>query len=236
MRHLVGIALALSLAACGSKKTPTPAAEQPAPAVAEQPAPAAPVHPSQRPPEEPMEKVAPSNASFVAVITKADGTSVKGNVRRVERGEDWYAEKGWTDRPVKLTVTLEGGGTEIEADWKDIRTVAIEYGGKSDIDCQFDSSFTPVMYMCVLKSTTTVTTADGTEYKAAGRHKWRFEFTSGKAEEFYIYKLPRREQEEAVPSLGTTEENTDLYVKLQKELLIEVGSSAITRIDITPAP
>ena len=177
----------------------------------------------------------PSNADFNATVSHADGSSTSGHVRRVERSEGWYGEKGWTDKAAKVTVTLEGNGTEIESEWKDIKSVTIKYGAKADIDCQFDSEYTPIMYMCVLKSTGTVSHTDGKSWTAGNRHKWRFLFDDGTVEEFWIKKLPEREQEAGNAEIGDgSQQNYALYEKLQKQVLERAGSSAVTKIEITP--
>jgi len=177
----------------------------------------------------------PSNADFNATITRADGSTTEGHVRRVERSEGWYGEKGWTDKAAKITVTLEGNGTEIESEWKDIKSVTIKYGSKSDIDCQFDSEYTPIMYMCVLQSTGTVSHVDGKSWTAGNRHKWRFHFDDGAVEEFWIKKLPEREQEDGTAEIGDgSEQNYALYEKLQKQVLEKAGSTAVTQIAISP--
>ncbi len=220
-------------AGCGKKAPPAAPAPVPEPAPAPMPEPEPEPEPTGATAERPdAEK--PSNADFTAVLGFADGTNKKGHVVRVERSEDWYAEKGWTDADMKRTVTLEGSGTEVEKNWADLRSVAITYGSKSDIQCQFDSAYTPVMYMCVLKTTTKVTDGDGKSWDAAGRHKWKFVFESGDTEEFWIYKLPARQQEEGVPDLGTTDENTDLYIALQKKLMSDRAGHVVTSIKITP--
>jgi hypothetical protein len=219
----------LTLAAC-SKKAPEPAPETAPPPPPPAPAPA--------PEPEPMEDDAVSgsrpNADFTAAITFANGQQVKDKVVRVERSEDWYGEKGWTGDPNKLTVTLEGGGTEIEAPWTSISRIDITYKEKADIDCQYDSSYTPTMYMCVLPTTTKVKTTDGKTWDAASLHKWRLIFADGKKEEFWIKKITMREQEEAVPSLGTVTENTELYVKLQNALMETKAGRVPTSIMIYP--
>jgi hypothetical protein len=219
--------LVLALAAC-TKKAPEPAAAPPPPAPAPAPAPA----------PEPDVVADPAgttpNASFTAAMTFANGEQVKDKVVRVERSEDWYGEKGWTDLSSKLTVTLEGDGTEVEMPWVEITRVDITYKEKPDIDCQYDSSYTPVMYMCVLPTTTKVKAKDGKVWDAASLHKWRFVFASGKTEEFWIKKLTAREQEAEVPSLGTVTENSELYVKLQDEIMQERAGRVPTSIMIFP--
>ena len=54
--------------------------------------------------------------------------------------------------------------------------------------------------------------------------------------EFYLYKLPLREQEEGEAEIGDgSEQSTELYQKLQDELVAMVKTDAvITKIEITP--
>jgi hypothetical protein len=223
------VALCVLLAACAKKSpeaAPAPAAPKPAPVEA------APAPPAEEEGGIHGSRPAEPNAHFGVAITMANGEQLKENVVRVERSEDWYGETGWTDDPNKLTVTLEAGGTEIEAPWSDISRIDITYKDKEAIDCQYDSSYTPMMYMCVMPTTTKVRTKDGKTWDAASRHKWKFTFESGKVEEFWIWKLPAREQEAEVPSLGTMTENTALYLKLQDQLMKSKAGRVPTSIAI----
>ncbi len=230
MRRFLVVATLLIGQAAWAKKPPAPA---PAPAPVAPPAAPA-VAPEPEPEPAPPAATSP-NADFQATLFHADGTSTKGHVIRVDRGSDRYAQDGWTDAPAKLTVTLEGGGTEIESAWKDIRQIDIKYAPLTDADCQFDTSFTPTMYLCVLKSTPTTKTADGKTWTAASLHKWKFSFEGGTTEEFYIYKLPalQQEPEEANLKDGGVE-NTQLYATLQANLSAMMKGKAVTKVVITP--
>ena len=226
------ILVVLLTAGCGSKAPPAalaapePAATEPAAAPEPPPEPVAPAAPAE--PEPPA-----SNADFQASLTYADGRQVSGHVVRVERSEDWFAEKGWTDRPIKLTVGLEGGGKMVEPTWEQIRTVAISYGAKSDLDCMYDSDYQPYMYMCTLRSTAKVQTADGKSWEASARHKWQFTFEDGSQESFFVHKLPVRRQDDQERSHDESLENYEMYAALQTEAL-ELAKHAVTRIEITP--
>jgi hypothetical protein len=203
----------LVTAGCGGKK-PTPEAPTPAPA----PMPAAPA-PAPEPEPEPAPEVRGPNTDFNVAITWADGSSSKGHVTRVERTSDWFGDEGWTGDPDKIKVTLEGGGTEIEAPWTDIQQVDITYGTKADLNCSYDSNATPTMYICDLKTTTKVKTKDGKTWDAVDRHKWRFVTESGEEHAFWIYKLPARKQEEKVPEIGSPEtDTTPIYAALEQEI------------------
>lgn len=233
MRQLVPLIAVIALG-CGDKTPPaaagdTTASTAPAPAVAEAP-------PEEEAPpvvdEAPATPVkGPPNADFNASLAYADGRTVSGHVVRVERGEDWYAEEGWTDKPVKLTVSLEQGGSAIDAPWTDIKQIEIRYAPRTDVSCLYDSEYDPWMYMCVLPTTTKVTTTDGKTWEGASRFRWRFTFDDDTSAEFYVYKLPAREQDTVGGGLGSSE-NTSMYAKLQDAVAIQ-ARSALTRITIS---
>ena len=203
---------------------PTPVPEPAAPP---------PVVEREEPPPPPVEKPPEPNANFEATITRADGSELSGTVIRVERGADFYADRGWTDQASKLTVTLEKGSTARDVSWTDIREVNIAYASdREDIDCQYDSAFTPWMYMCVLRTTASVVTADQARMDSTTRHRWRFTFEGGDVQEFYLHKFPVRMQDtddSAIPS-----ENHALYADLQTKVIqLSKSESAVTRIAIT---
>lgn len=220
IRSMIPLAAAM-LVSCGPKgSAPTPAAE---PAPVHDAAPEPMPEPAPAPPAEP-------NADFQASLTFAGGKSVSGHVVRVERGDDWYGERGWVDGPaIKLAVELERGSDARDAAWEEIATLSISYG--SEIDCQFDSSYQPMMYMCVLRTDSKATLTDGSTWDVASRYKWRFTFGDGTAQEFYIDKLPARAQD--VPRPGLNEENPDMYPPLRDQVTTEAGTG-LTKVKITP--
>jgi hypothetical protein len=169
------------------------------------------------------------NANFKATMKFADGRTQSGRVTRVERGDDWFAEDGWVDTEAKLTVTVEGAGTEKEVPWTEIASVTIQYGNKDQVDCQYDSGFTPWMYMCVLRTTPTVRTTDGKSWKAVTRYKWKLTFDDGTNEEFYLHKLPERQQDTRSPDEG---ENYAVYGDLQTAVLQRARKS-LTSLTLT---
>ena len=173
------------------------------------------------------------NADLNVAMTFADGRKVEGHVIRVERGQDWFAEQGWVDSASKLVLTLDGGGTEVDRAWTDIASVDVKYGGKTDVDCMYESEFTPWMYSCTLQTTPTVKTRDGKSWSATTRNKWRFVFDNGTTEEFFLKKLPVRQQED--PSEGHAgSENHALYAALQADVW-QQAQRAVTKIEFKPS-
>ena len=226
---LPALALLITAAGCGKKAAPAPATA-PTPAAVEAPAPPPP--PAE--PEEPAEPEPPaSNADFNATITMADGTSKSGHVMRVERGSDWYAEDGWTDETSKLTLTVESDSTMQDVTWDKLKSVDIKYGGRDAIDCQYDSTFTPWMYMCVIRTTTTARDTAGKSWRITTRNKWRFTFDDGSTTEFYAYKLPIRRQDTKTMGLDSVE-NYELYGELQAEAVQATKTTGVTKIVIAP--
>lgn len=221
---LPALALLITAAGCGKKSTPAPAAD-PTPIATEAPAP--------EPEPEPEEPAAPvPNADFNASLTRADGSVVSGHVMRVERGTDWYAEDGWTDEESKLTLTVETDSTMEDVTWDKIASVSIKYGGRDAIDCQYDSTFTPWMYMCVIRTTTTAKDTAGKSWRITTRNKWKFTFDDGSEVEFYVYKLPIRRQDTKTMGLDSVE-NYELYGELQAEAMQATKGSAVTKITLS---
>lgn len=174
------------------------------------------------------------NADFQASLVFADGSNKQGQVIRVERGVDWYAEDGWADTESKLTLSLESGDNAEDVNWTQVESIDIRYGRSSDVDCQYDSTFNPWMYMCVLKSTPTIRTTNGKTWTTTARHKWKFTFSDESEIEFYIYKLPHREQDSEEVGFGDSErQNFELYKKLQDGLMQQVKTNALTKLKIS---
>lgn len=240
IRYLSVISLlVLTNTACGPKKTPAtngvdsspseeaaPAEETPVEVIEEEGADTTPDIEEEPPPQ--------PNADFQATFVYADGRTKQGQVVRVERGSDWYAEDGWVDTASKLTLSLESGDNAEDVTWDQIGSVDIRYGRSSDVDCQYDSTFNPWMYMCVLKSTPSIRTTDGKTWTTTARHKWKFTFSDESSVEFYVYKLPNREQDTEEVGFGESErQNFELYKKLQDGLMLKVKSEALTKLTIS---
>lgn len=225
------LSLVLLLVACGPKNAPESAATTPP---TPPPAVEAPPEPEPEPeaaPEPPPEVV---NADLNITVTQASGTAKSGHVKRIERSTDWYGEEGWSTEEKDLKISLEKGNSAKDATWKEIKSISIAPGALSDVDCLYDSNFSPWMYDCTIKTTATVALKDGTTgWVVANRHKWRLTYDDGSQMEFWLYKHPAREQDEKVVDLETTNpENFDLYTKLQMRLKTEVKTTLVTKVTV----
>jgi len=221
------LSLILLLAACGPKEPPQSAATAPAPApVAEAPAP----EPEPEAAPEPPADI--TNADLNITVTTAGGTSKGGHVKRIERSVDWFADEGWSTDTKDLKISLEKGNSAKDVTWSEIKSIGIVPGAVTDVDCLYDSNFSPWMYDCTIKTTATVALKDGsTGWTVANRHKWRLTYDDGSQQEFWLYKLPAREQDDRVVDLDTTNpENFELYTKLQTRLKSEVKTTMITKV------
>ncbi|MFT7517942.1 MAG: hypothetical protein ACI9MC_000066 [Kiritimatiellia bacterium] len=217
------------VSACGEKKMQV-APAVPAATVVEPVAPAPPPEPVVEEPSEPEPPA--SNADFQAELTMANGIKVSGHVVRVERGVDRYAEDGWTDAASKLTVELESGSDIMDADWDSLKSVSIRFKARGDVDCVYESDFSPWMYMCTMPTTSTALVADGKSWGITSRHKWRFSFDDGSTQEFYIYKIPVRGQDTVSAGLDTVE-NYELYAQLQADVMTLIKADVVTGIKIS---
>ena len=226
------LSLALLLSACGGKKAPAssaePVPEPAAPSAAPAPAPKVEAEPEPAPPPKPEVKA--SNADFEVAVTFGDGSGRRGRVRRVERGSDWYAEDGWTDNEYKVMLSLEKGDQAKDVPWSEVKSLEVEYLGRGAIGCTYDSTYTPIMYTCTMKTATTVTLKDGSAWDMTTRHKWRFELADGNTIEFYGYKLPARAQESGEAEIGDgSTQNFALYEQLQDELVEMVKTDQVVK-------
>ena len=228
--------LVVLLAACGGKQTPAPAAPEPEPEPAAAPAPAPPSNVVDREPEAPAPEpeVKPSNTDISVSFSFGDGSGRRGKVHRIERASDWYGESGWTDKPVKLTLSLERGEAAKDVTWDEVKTIEIEYLGRSAIGCDYDSNFTPIMYTCTMKTKSKAVLKDGSTWDLTTRNKWKFELEGGHVVEFYGFKLPAREQEGGEAEMGDgSTQNFALYEKLQDDLVtLSKTGDVVKRITI----
>lgn len=214
--------LALLLVACAPKTGPAPAAPAPAPA----PEAMAPPPPAPAPAPAPL-----AHADFDATLTFADGHTRSGHVVGLERGEDWYAEKGWTHDAKDLVLTLDSDDATEDVPWTAIRSIDITLGDAQNPDCEYDSSYQPMMYMCVLRTEPVATTTDGRTWTVATRNAWRFTFAQGDPVTFYVYKIPVRAQDDPQPG-HELDENPAMYPMLKQQVL-DAAAKAVTRIEVT---
>ena len=85
--------------------------------------------------------------------------------------------------------------------------------------------------MCVLRNTPKTRTTDGKTWTVTTRNKWKFTFDDDSEVEFYVHKLPAREQDDEAAGLDSVE-NYDLYGKLQGSVMELAKTSAVKSIDI----
>ena len=211
------------LAACGDKNPPASSGD----AVEEAPAPAPAVEPEPEPEEAAPPPPPPppaNNADLNLKMTMTDGTSVSGHVVRIERGEDWHADDGWTDEERKLKIEIESKGQLREVTWDEVASIGIRPGKiPSEVDCTYSSEFSPWMYTCELRTPTTVKLKDGSAWTANTRHKWHFVMEDGSEVEFYLTKHAARMQDGRVVTIDDAQgENYDMYTQLQDQLRQEI--------------
>ena len=186
--------------------------------------------------EEPVPEPEPEpeliNADFDIVTTTANGTTFAGHVKRIERSSDWYGEADWLSAPAKLTISGEQTSAEKEITWPEVAKISISLGNiGNDVDCYYDSAWSPWMYDCTLKTTGTVTLKDGSKWSISNRHKWKLTFTDDTTVEFWLKKHSARAQDSEVVTMSSgTTENYGLYTSLQQRLREEAKTTIITSI------
>lgn len=226
MRHLsqsLPLSLLMLTVACGPKAPPAPA---PAPVVVAPQPPPPPLMPEPEPEPE-------RNADFRIQIDRADGTSESGRVVRVERGVDFYAANGFTDREIKTTVSLSRDGTSRDVRWDELKRVDIAYDTNSrNISCTYDSSVTPWAYICTLPATSTAVTADGATLDVTTRNVWRLTMDDDREIELYLSKLPVRQTDSSSAGMRNSE-NAEMYGILRTAVQ-QAATTAPTRIIINP--
>jgi len=219
----------LLFAACGDKTPPAPAAAPVEAAAA--PVEAAPEAPPEPPPP-PPEVI---NASLNVTITYANGTSKTGKVKRIERSDDLFGEKGeWHTDAKKLTMNGDAGSASKDFAWTDVKTITIVPGKiPAEIDCTYESDYQPWMYDCTLKTTATAILKDNSKWVVGTRNKWKMTFEDNESVEFWLFKHPAREQDEKVVDLDTKDaENLALYTKLQNRLREEVKGNLVVKVTV----
>ncbi|MFZ5476899.1 MAG: hypothetical protein ACOZNI_09010 [Myxococcota bacterium] len=230
MRALWPFLFLTLIAAKGGKKKDEPAPPPPPPAAEPAPAPEA----APPAPEEPPAPKVIKNADFGATLTFADGTTKGGKVQGVERTLDFNGDEGWTTEEGKLKLTVEGGGTEKQVAWKDVKSIAIAPGKMPDeVDCTYSTDFNPWMYECVLRTNTVATLKDGTKGNITGRHRWRFTWDDGSTTEFTIFKHVVREQDDREIEFGQeVQENYALYTRLQDKIRSDLKGKFLKSVSV----
>lgn len=213
--------------ACGPKEPPQP------------PEPVQPVEPvevaePEAPPEPelPPEPVKPvSNVSFNAKLTYSDGSVKEGHVMRLERSEGFYGVKEWHEQDSKLTFYGEAGSDMKEFVWTDIKSVTVAPDMKS-ISCVYESEWNPWLYVCTVKTTSSVVDTAGKKWALDGKHKWRLTFDDESEVEIWLQNYRTLQQDDKEIELGMEAyENPDLYAKLQDDLRAFVY---VKKLEITP--
>jgi hypothetical protein len=224
----------LSLLACGPK---APKIETPVPTPVETEATPEVEEAELVPEEEPTPQIE-SNMKFDMTLTFANGTQKSGTVIRVERSADFPGLKeDWQDSEYKTTVFVESGSTAKDLKWTDVKSIRIQYGSvPQDVNCIYDSTWTPWMYDCALSTNTKLIDTNGKAWKVDSKYLWRMYF-EGDTEpvDFWIQKPHATEQDDKEVSLHTTNpENMELYKKLQEYLKTESKTNMVVGITINP--
>lgn len=202
------------LFACGEKKAEvevaTPVESTPAEEVVEETT-EEPALPEIAPPPEP-------NVNFNATLTFSDGSTKSGHVIRVERSSDFYGMKEWLDSESKLIIYGESGSTAKEMTWTDIKTITVA-PKSGDISCVYESDWTPWLYVCTNKTTSSLVDSAGKKWGVDSKHKWKFFFEDEEVVEFWIQNFRTLQQDTVEVGLGMEAyENPELYAQLQNEL------------------
>lgn len=212
--------------ACGEKKTEVEVATPPSAPVEE-----VVEAPIEEPVEEPMPEPEPKpepNADFNATLTFSDGTTKSGHVIRVEASTDSYGMKDWLDSESRLTIFAEAGSTAKDLSWNEIKSISIA-PKSSDINCVYESDWSPWLYVCTKKTTTSLVDAEGKKWGANATNKWRFYFDDDTDIEFWIQNIRAMQQDTVEVQLGMDAyENPDLYAQLRNEVVEIVYVKSIT--------
>jgi hypothetical protein len=170
------------------------------------------------------------NADFNVTMVTVDGGKVSAHVKRIERGENTYADS-WTTADKAMGFYVEGNGEYKKIKWDDVKKVVVSVPNAKDFNCLYSSDYSPWMYECSLKLKSTITTKNGKSYAADTGHKWKFVTDDNAEHTFWLKKHYARQQDEKVVDLEVTNpENYALYGALQAQLRNEIKSSLIKSI------
>lgn len=180
----------------------------------------------------PMAPPEARNADFSVTLTAANGQKTEAHIKRIERGEDTYADS-WTTAEKAMAFYIEGNGEYKKIKWSDVKGISVSIPNAKDFDCLYSSEFSPWMYECSIKLKATVTTKDGKSYAADSGQKWKFVTDDNTEHTFWLKKHYARQQDEEVVGLEVgNPENYALYGALQAQLRNELKADLITRIAI----
>jgi hypothetical protein len=172
------------------------------------------------------------NADFSVTLTTANGAKTEAHIKRIERGEDTYADS-WTTAEKAMAFYIEGNGEYKKIKWSEVKGVSVSIPNAKDFDCLYSSEFSPWMYECSIKLKATVTTKDGKSYAADSGQKWKFVADDNTEHTFWLKKHYARQQDKEVVGLEAgNPENYALYGALQAQLRNEIKANLITRIAI----
>lgn len=211
--------------ACGEKKSEVEVAAPVAPVeeapIVEEPAPVEEPMPVEDPKPEP-------NADFNTTLTFSDGTTKSGHVIRVERSSDLYGMKDWHDSESRLTIFVESGSTAKDLAWTEVRSVSVS-PRSGDINCVYESDWSPWLYICTNKTNTSVVDAEGKKWGVDAKNKWRFYFDDDTEAEFWIQNIRALQQDTVEIQLGMDAyENPELYAQLRNEVKEIVYVKSVT--------
>ena len=203
-----------TLLACGPKEPPavaTPAPEaKPVVEVAPEP------EPMPEPDPEPVKP--PSNVDFNVKLTYSDGAVKEGHVVRLERSSDFNGMKDWYDKESKLTIYGESGSTAKDLTWTEVKTISI-IGNIKDLSCIYDSDWNPWLYVCTMKTNSSLVDSSGGKWTLDSKYKWRLTFDDDSEVEFWLQNVHAMEQDDKEVELGMdNNQNHDLYAQLQDSL------------------
>jgi hypothetical protein len=207
---------------CGPKEAPETATPPPAP----EPEVVEKVEPEPEPEPEPA-KPSP-NADFNIKLSYSDGTTKEGHVIRLERSSDFYGMKDWYDKESKLTIYSEAGTTAKDLTWTDVKTINI--AATKDIGCIYESDWNPWLYICTMKTDSSLVDSSGGKWNVDSKYRWRITFDDNTETEFWLQNIRSMEQDDKEVELGMdNNQNHDLYGKLQEQL---TSSAFVTKIEI----
>ena len=176
--------------------------------------------------------VVQSNADLTLTLTSVDGTTKSGHVKRIERGQDIFGDKGWVDNAKSMAFYVESDKEYIKITWDKVKSISIKVVDAKDLSCVYSSEYSPWMYECSVKLIASLTTKEGKRYTADSSHKWRFTFDDDSEHELWLKRHYARQQDENKVQLGGVDENRALYAVLQARLKTDLKTSLITKISI----